>query len=267
MEIRPLTRPNAAGLVYKRLPGVEEQIEEALALAPTALLVRARIANFQVPGYLQEECLVYLIREFHRRCQEVLVSELSAILLRRSAKFVNRRLQALTPDQVDEAYREVVTELFAKILAVDDDRGDFLQVRYWKALERLTTTAFTNQTTEHERAQQTTTFSPSDDEGMEAVDDEGAVFSALGETVINISSPERLALIHEGLGVLPEPQRTAFILHHYYKWPIESKDAAVPTISKYFGKSPRTIHNWFTQAEQALRPWREGGEERGHGQA
>lgn len=267
MEIRSLTRPNAEGVVYERLPAVEQQIAVALALDPADLLVRARVADYRASDYLQEECLVYLIREFHRQCQDALVSELSGILLRRSAKFVNRRLQALTPDQVDEAYREVVTELFTKILAVDDDRGDYLQVRYWKALERLATTAFTHQTEEHKRARRTTTLSPADGEGAEAGDDDGAVFSVPGETPINITSPERLALIQEGLGVLPEPQRTAFILSHYYQWPIESKDAAVPTISKYFGKTPRTIQNWLTLAERTLQSWREGGEERGHGNA
>ena len=267
MEIRPLTRPNAEGVVYQRLPAVEQQIGAALALDPADLLVRARMADYRVSGFLQEECLVYLIRECHRQCQETLVNELSAILLRRSAKFVNGRLQALTPDQVDEAFSGVMTELFTKVLAVDDDRGDYLQVRYWKALGRLTTTAFTNQIREHERAQQTATMSPADDKGVEVSGDDRGVFSALGATVVKVFSPERHALLEDGLGVLPEPQRTAFILHHYDRWPIESKDAAVPTISKYFDKTPRTIHNWLKQAEQALQAWREGGEERGHGNA
>jgi hypothetical protein len=260
MEIQPLTRRNAMGVVYQRLPEVEQQLGAALALGPGDLVARASIPDYRAPGYLQEECLVYLIREYHRQCQEQLVTALSQILLHRSAKFINGQLQSLPPERVNEAYREVITGLFTRILAVDDDRGDFLQVRFWKALDRLTKTAFTNQTKDLARSQKLTPWPNSGE--AETGDDDRRMSSSLGAMRASVLSPEWHLAIREALSVLPEPQRSAFILSYYDDWPIDSTDANVPTISKYFGKTPRTIHNWLKQAERILQLWREGGEER-----
>ncbi len=63
-------------------------------------------------------------------------------------------------------------------------------------------------------------------------------------------------LYREALALLDEPMRTAFVLRHYEGWPIEDRDETVPTISRYFNKTPRTIRNWMTTAEQALAAWR-----------
>ena len=41
-------------------------------------------------------------------------------------------------------------------------------------------------------------------------------------------------------------------------WPVEDRDPNVPTISRYFGKTSRTIRNWLAQAEERLAAWRDG---------
>ena len=43
---------------------------------------------------------------------------------------------------------------------------------------------------------------------------------------------------------------------HYGGWPIESSDPTAPSLSRYFGKSPRTIRLWLQQAERVLEDWR-----------
>jgi len=40
-------------------------------------------------------------------------------------------------------------------------------------------------------------------------------------------------------------------------WPIEDRDPNVMTISKYFGKTSRTIRNWIAEAEKQLAAWRD----------
>jgi DNA-directed RNA polymerase specialized sigma24 family protein len=73
-------------------------------------------------------------------------------------------------------------------------------------------------------------------------------------------SPEGWALLKDALKGMPAPARSAFILHRAYGLPIESNDPAELTVSRYFGKTSRTIRNWLRSAEEHLRVWR--GEEK-----
>ena len=82
------------------------------------------------------------------------------------------------------------------------------------------------------------------------------VLTAAEQHLVKTLSPEKRLMLREGLLLLPEPIRTAFVLHHYDGWQIESNDPQAPTIAKHFGKTPRTIRNWMAQAEAILESWR-----------
>src|SRR5207253_1635233 len=56
-------------------------------------------------------------------------------------------------------------------------------------------------------------------------------------------------VIRDALSRIPEPQRSAFALKHYYGWPIEDQDPNVRTISRQFGVDPRTIRNWLKRVD------------------
>ena len=71
-------------------------------------------------------------------------------------------------------------------------------------------------------------------------------------------SEEDRYLYREGLRILPEHQRVAYVLRYYEGWQIESDDPDEPTISGYFKRTPRMIRNWFEQAEKTLHRWSEG---------
>ena len=106
------------------------------------MVERARLSDHQSPDYLQEESLVYLLREYHRIGDTHVVNELTAVLLRRCAKSVDDRLKALGPDTAEDAFREVVGTLTRRIFDLDSDQGDFFQVRFWVALDALALSAF-----------------------------------------------------------------------------------------------------------------------------
>ncbi len=143
--IRPLTRI-VGERVYCRSADVEAQIASALMLDRAKLCQRAQQRDPTKPDYLRPECLVYLIQEFMGRGDEEMVSALCAHLIRRSAKQINKHLCALDAESVEESYREVMTELFSRILDLKSDRGDFLQVRYWVVVKRLVISAFQKRT-------------------------------------------------------------------------------------------------------------------------
>ncbi|MCL4239730.1 MAG: hypothetical protein KJ048_00105 [Dehalococcoidia bacterium] len=262
--VEPLTHRNADDELYQRNSAVEQQIAAALALRPEPLLERVTIADAEGDEYLQEECLVYLIRHYHRMGETGLVSDLSAALLRRCAKLIDGHLSRLGGEAARDGYNDVVERLFAPILDLDSNRGDFLQVRFWPALERLAVRAFNQQLTLHKRDRAAVSLSSLpgyDRDGDEEPEwvarprDHDAVTSPSGEMgVIND------ALIRDALSRIDEPFRSAFLLRHYFDWPIEHQDPAVRTISRHFAKDPRTIRNWLKKAEESLQTWR--GEQR-----
>lgn len=254
MQVQPLTHCNSKGETYQRLATVTSQIEAALYLPPVLLLERARISDSTSSNYLQEECLVYFIRNYFRKDRKDIVNGLSEILLQRSAKAINVKLQALEPDVNRDAYNDVVNELFIRIFDMESDRADFLQVRYWYALKMLTISVFRKYCEFSKQTQRTVSLSTLEDLDLHANDHE--VTSVSWDDVLNPPpSVEQLVLKEDALSMLEERRRTAFILYHE-GWQVESQDPAEPTISSILNITGRTIRNWLKEAQQQLERWR-----------
>jgi DNA-directed RNA polymerase specialized sigma24 family protein len=258
LEVTPLTRRNLDGHVYRRSRVVEVQIAAALALSPEQLVARACVRDRSAPEYLQEETLAALLRAAHRAKRDELASRLATELYERSADTVGGRLTTLRRDRREDAMQGVFLELFELLVEPEgSDRGDFLQVRFGVVLKRLAIAAFQQQVKQIRLSQDCDVLGP----GGPDVDD-GAE-NGFAEVADSADSPDELLLkreemqkIREGLQQLKEPYRTAFVLRYYYDWPVEDADPTVPTISRYFGKTSRTIRNWFTEAERVLQEWR-----------
>jgi DNA-directed RNA polymerase specialized sigma24 family protein len=249
-KVRPLTRCGVNGTPYTRTPEVERQIASALAMDADQLIVRAQISSQTAPNYLREECLVYLIREYHRCGHRATVAALFEILLQRCERLLRRRLGSL--DQTfSDAYQECLVELVSQTLILTSDRGDFLQVRFWTALNRLAISTFNRYREQQSCGASTLAI------GAEPHDDQDAATGTvdLRDPALSI---EDLAACRDALGAIPEPYRTAFVLCHYHRWPIKDATPGAPSISRYFNKTPRTINNYLHRAEQALRDWRGG---------
>jgi hypothetical protein len=265
MRVHPLTRQRSDGAPLQRSPQIEAQIVVALALLTEELIQRAALTEQQAAGYLQEETLVYLIRTFHSLGDSLVVNTLSDTLLRRCARFMYKKLRALGKSEAEEAYGEVVRQLFERILDLGTDRGDFLQVRFWAALQRLTISVFRRYTARMNEEKRTlvplSNLAGHDLERDNDESDHKHTSTIPATALLEPETPiERTVLGNDGLNALEEPHRTAFILYHGYDWQIESNDPRKPTLSKYFNKTPRTIRNWLISAEKTLKAWR--GEQR-----
>ncbi|MPZ13596.1 MAG: hypothetical protein GEU73_04100 [Chloroflexi bacterium] len=257
----PLTHRNSAGEPYRREPIVEQQIVAAMRLGVDDLRVRAALDDRQSPAYLKEECLVYLIRCYSRAGERGLVNDLSDALLHRCAKLINGRLNSLGAEAAEEGYQDVVERLFSQIVDLESDRGDFLQVRFWPALEKLAVHAFNQQLASHKRAQSTVSITSVAGYDQDEDDEDGRIVRPRGDLETASPSGESALVqddvIRESLIRIEEPFRSAFLLRHYSGWPVEDQDPNVQTISRHFGKDPRTIRNWLRRAEEALQRWRE----------
>ena len=258
--VEPLTRKTTVGGNYEREHNVEEQITSSTAISDGDIIARAKITEKEAAGFLQEEALVYLIRFSFQQQNQVLYNALSEILIVRCQQQLDYRLRSLDTDLANEAYAEIMRILFGKILSIDG-QGDFLQVRFWIALDRVAIDVFRQYSGRQakDRANLAPTSFTEPNETDEAKEDwEDKVFSSEhlipGEN--RWSSVERQALIQEALLSIEEPIRTAFVLHHYEGWKIESIDPEEITLSTYFCVTPKTIGNWLRKAELELKNWR-----------
>jgi len=91
----------------------------------------------------------------------------------------------------------------------------------------------------------------------EQQDDDDSVSQGTALTDSTLSAIDRIEY-HDGLNSIEEPYRTVFVLRYYHGWPTEDDDPTVPTISRYFNKTPRTIRNYLRRADDALVAWRGG---------
>lgn len=260
MEARPLTkRRQKDGTLYQRPREIERQLAEALPLARDDLIQRAEIDDQSSAGYLKEECLVYLIRAHLETGDHQLVDRLVETLLRRCATRIASRLRSLAPEDADDAYQDVVEELFIRIFDLDGDRSDYLQVRFGSGLKALTVDVYKRYRNAAKRAKRQETrqarIADGDLVGIDPV-------TALPD--LALLPDERYELIEAMNGAIPralahldEPIRSAFVMRHYWDWPVENQDPDIPTISRYFGKDPRTIRNWLVKARDELAAWRE----------
>lgn len=256
MYIRPLTHRNNDGEVYERTDEVIGQIRAALALEPEPMLKRALIRSYEAPGYLREECLIYLVREYLRKGAASIAKRLSEILCRRCAKSVNERLRALGSRYVDDAFNDVLKEMFERINDLENDRGDYFQVRFWVALKGLTIRTFGRyvKKIEREKREQKWIRIGADPASGSGEDDAPDPLASAEEPMLPVGDTP---VLKEGLNAIKDfRHRTAFALRCFGGIQTESKDPEEPTISNFFETTPRTIRNWLKQAEKDLEEWR-----------
>lgn len=257
MDIRPLAKRTQDGAPYRRQEHVTSQIGEFSSLEDPALLQRAAIARREAPDSLLEETLAYFLREAVYAGREDLVNQLAEHLLRRCSITVRRQLlrQGVSAANLDDAAQDVIGMLFGQIVDLGSDQGDYFQVRFFDALASLSAKTAARYLRLQRRQAAAVALDGDDDAEAE---ESNALTPQVSEQNRLYPPPtgEDLALVRVALGTLEPHIRQAFMLSHYYDFPTESNDPTVPTLSAMFGKTPRTIRNWLTRAEEQLRLWR-----------
>ena len=246
--VEPLTRRR-----YKRLPVTERQIVSALSLDEPAFVARARIRDEDSTEYLSAETLVYFIRRADRRddrkCREALFRE----LLERCTPFFRGKFRGFPEDAREDLQGEVLKGVVEDLLAADN-RGDFMQVRFWTYLERKAIDAC-RAASRYQRATESLNASLSDDGSsdgrtkLEAVTDE-----RLG--------PGQLAVLAKALEALPPELRALLLLRHAVGMKIgedasTSDNAEELTLAQHFNCTGRTIRNRLKEADRLLAGFRE----------
>src|SRR5205085_52642 len=136
-----------------------------------------------------------------------------------------------------DGYDDVIARLFAQILDLDSDRGDFLQVRFRPAVEKLAIRAFNQQLAQQKRSQDAVPFSSLAGYDRDEGEDSGRLVGSSDAAAASPSADlavENDEVIRDALSRLDEPFRSAFLLRYHWGWPIEDHDPDVQTISRVF---------------------------------
>lgn len=246
--IKPLTRGR-----YKRLAATERQIAAASALDARALIAQAQQRDDGTPGYLSAEAIIYFIRRADGDDDQKARDALFRELLERCMPFFRGKFRGFTKDVREDLQAEVMNKVVEDLLA-EDDRGDFMQVRFWAYLERRTIDACRTALRQADDTESLDTGYSGDGES------EGRTrLEMLPDSKL---SPEQLTMLREGLATLPPRLRQVFLLRHYVGMKIGSDDpaddaAGEVTLAAHFGCSGRTIRNWLKEAAALLAGFRE----------
>jgi DNA-directed RNA polymerase specialized sigma24 family protein len=246
---KPLTRSKADGSgAQERLPEIETEISRLLEAHWESLLVQLQISNQEAEGYVEEEALVFLLRAAAEAGDAEILNEASRILLTRCQKRISGYVRKFNVrlEDFDDCVSDVVSDLFIKLYDLSSNVCDFAQVRFWLFLKRFCFNSLSKYQLRQPFVDKTDSIdetNPETGQGLDIADE------------IKDFSPVDNEDLKKGLAVLPEPIRTAYILRVGEGWQIDSIEPGVPTLSKYFGKTEKTIRNWLLRAEDLLTEW------------
>lgn len=250
--IKPLTRRG-----YKRLVRTESQISQALALGTEGLLARAKQRDEAASDYLSAEALVYFIRRSDRKKDQSARDALFRELFARCIRFFRGQFPGLDKATREDLQQEVLMKVVEDILA-EDDRADFMEVRFWSYLKRRTISAYRSAFADTDKGKSL------DSVYLDQGETEGRTrLELLTDKEIN---PEERAMLSEGLAKLPPRLREVFVLRHKVGMPIGSDNPEDDppdklTLALHFGCSGRTIRNWLRQADELLARLKEKADE------
>lgn len=227
---------------YTRGEAAERDILALIGTGPTDLLAAFAVGEGQ-PGYRTAEALVFFTRLAHRRGETSTRDRLFALLTARCQVYFRGAVRGFDPQARMDVQQEVLMDL-ARLLLVDDDRGDFLECRFFTYLKRETALA-------RGRMRQKLYRAPLI--GDIAVDDDAAdAFVANHRHEQDLAAADR-ARVRELVAALPEALRELVILRYFGGWQIgdernQSSDETRMTLAKRFDVTPRTIQNRLARA-------------------
>lgn len=254
VEVEPLTKMSSGKLLERR-PEVGAQIAEVLGLDLEALKSRVNGGDHNEPGYVKPEVVVYLIRHFRKIGEKATVESLTTTMITRLTRAINRRIQVIAENLRDDCFAEAISNIFTRIIDISTDRDDYAQVSFWPWFNNRVMDTVRRHFKVQEKDARTDSLTR-DDEDDDDFDDED-VPEDPDFRPGDMPDKERELLVREALGLLTENERIVFLLRYIWGWKVESKDPGEPTISKRFGKTPKTIRNWLNSAEEKIAKWRD----------
>ncbi len=256
-EVRPLTRVRKDnGAAYVRERDVDCQIEALCALSERSRQQRLLEAGERGSAErLQEETLVYFLREYDRRGESDIAWRIAEGLAERVSGHVARKLARwrLTPEESDDCARDLFAALWEALFS-HEAPAEFWEVRFWVCLDRRLWNLVEKRQAVRDNELRPGDASFEDADGDTAADEA----SAFGRLVDSGPGPETLAEHKEALSLLTENERLAVYLCQVEGMPEESEDPDRMTAAKILGVTGRSVRNYLRRAEAKLHEWSQG---------
>lgn len=253
IEVEPLTRTTRAGKVLKRRPEVDEQIKEVLGLDPEELERRLSERDYRAVGFIRPEVIVYLIRRGLKMGDEDAINRLSTALIGQITRTIEGKVRVLSPHLREDGHSEIVVHVFGGIINLATDTGDYAQVSFGDWLDKRAADIMRKWWKFEKEGQVTDSLTREEDDDASEENDPADRDFRPGE----LAPEEYPVLIDAALSALDEHERLAFLLRHFWEWEIENADPRIPTISRRFGMTPKTIRNWLNSADKKIKIWRD----------
>jgi hypothetical protein len=263
--VQPLTkRKRADGLVYRRRPEVEAELERLAGVDPLEIHAAARSAQARSNSAVSSEALVHVLRRAVREgtTQRPGLEGLISVLVDRTESIVGHHIYFPVDSlQRKEILGEVVDGLIDAILA-PNDLADYAEVNFndWLAHKRLTALRKHERRAARAERARAEIQSEQDDsarrERREPADLIGwhtnpPLPIGIDKGRFKEADRRRIAAAMQQ-AELPAEVLEAFLLREFWEVPINSSDQEKHTLVRHFGKSERTIRNWLRRAEDSF---------------
>ncbi|MGE3466557.1 MAG: hypothetical protein AB7J13_06455 [Pyrinomonadaceae bacterium] len=251
VEVEPLTRKSKTGAVYQRRPEVEVQIREALQLDRENLISRLKISDFRDRAFMKNEAVVFLIR-YHRKIgDDDLVNSLVTILIERLTRPINKRIQLIRPNLIDECRDEAISNVFRPLIDLERNSADFAQVRFWVWFDNRVVDAIEKYSRTAKKDAVSDSITRESDEDQFDLPGEVSGFE-IGE----LTATEQKLANETVLKTLCADDQQLYVMRYLWEWEIENQNDSIPTISRHFGVSSRTIRSRLKRIELKLAEWK-----------
>ncbi|MGY6126925.1 sigma-70 family RNA polymerase sigma factor (plasmid) [Paraburkholderia strydomiana] len=250
---KALTRKNAEGEVYRRLPDVDDSIVQWETV--DAMLVASAAGNldYRADGYLRSEVLLHLLRRAGKERRSDDFYPLFHAFMARVRRLIRPRF-ARRPGNPDELADETCSAL-AKLLAEDaadsaNDEMDFFEVRFGNALSFLVL----------DRLEENRLWYARHPSREDLADDGEVVDVASLDDSRDLTGPERAAFgaqINRAFHALTEEERSILELRYLKGMKTTSTVADEETITKKLKLSERTVRNRLMRAVKKLSKFKE----------
>jgi RNA polymerase sigma factor (sigma-70 family) len=227
-----------------REPAVERQILRLQKSTPVELRRCLQITERESPDFVQEEALVYLLRERVRQGDNHGAGDIAELLVERSASFVYRQVKvwkSLTESQRDDCTADVTSQMWLDLFNLRAS-CEFWEIRFWLCLRRRVLNSIQKYRVLNENEYQPQPLIGPDGQESDAVEKIPAP---------EYFSPELQILMQDALSSLPDKERQVYVLYYLHQWTQDE-------IAQSLHMTDRTVRNVLGRANKRLAEWRAG---------
>jgi RNA polymerase sigma factor (sigma-70 family) len=250
---KALTRKNAEGKAYERLPDVDDDIVHWETVDAKLVASAAGNLDYRAVGYIRHEVLLHLLRRAGKDRRSEDFYALFQVFMGRVRRLIRPWL-ARRPGDPDDLVMETcsaIAEMLAEDAAdPDNDELDYFEVRFANALSFFV----------RDRLEENRRWYSMHQSSEDLVDNgEFADVTYLDDSR-DLTGPEKTALgaqIIRAFHALSDEERSILELRYIKGMKTSSKDAGEETISQKLNLSERTIRNRLTSATKKLSKFKE----------